>query len=49
MTENKLKNLLAAVTPPDEAAPQPTPTGLRWQSLWADWAGWKPWSRTPPR
>ena len=40
MTENELKNLLAAVTPP---------TGLRWQSLWADWVGWKPWSRTPPR
>lgn len=50
MTENELKNLLAAVTPPDEApAPQPTPTGLRWQSPWADWVGWKAWSRTPPR
>ena len=50
MTENELKNLLAAVTPPDEAARAAAHAHwLRWQSLWADWVGWKPWSRTPPR
>ena len=50
MTENELKNLLAAVTPPDEAAR--AAAHAHWAALakpWADWVGWKPWSRTPPR
>ena len=43
MTENELKNLLAAVTPPDEAARAAA------HAHWADWVGWKAWSRMPPR
>ena len=47
MTEAELMQLLAAITPPDEAAR--AAAHAHWASPWAGWVRWRRCWRMPPR